>query len=130
MDINIPLLVEVKEAILANPNRVNMDKWFGCDIKGDFKTSSLEVFKHNKCGTTACIAGWAVFLGNPNNVDYTQFAAADLLGLDPPTSDKLFLSQYWPRKFYSLLYNAETPEEYAQAVADRIDHFIATEGRE
>ncbi len=129
MDINVSLLEKVKEAVLANPNRVNMEKWFGAEIAGGVYTTSLEMFK-NDCNTTACIAGWAIFLGNPNNVDYAHFAAADLLGLDLPTSDKLFLSHYWPRKFYSLLLSAKTQEEYAQVVADRIDHFIATEGRE
>lgn len=113
---NVELLGKIKDLILAEPEKLNMDHWTPVE----------------RCGTACCIAGWACVLGGVTRTRaiYTADTARELLGLNFEDSQRLFFPDGWPKQF--------TPEEddfeynviTAEQAANRIDHFIATEGRE
>lgn len=134
---NIPLLKEIQARILAEPDAFRMDTW--------------------SCGTAHCIAGWALVLSdlkiaNPNAEPWAHVltdgrspmnAAAEALGLstendgdgdwfDDGNSEakRLFLNDDWPRAFCNSYDEAESRRERAKIAAERIDHFIATNGAE
>jgi len=137
---NTKLLLRVKRAILRHPKQFDMSRWFfyvGADVP--------------RCGTTACIAGWALTLdgkttplkmakrlykkltggelreggamGGIYNNDI-ESRAAKALGLTEHQARWLFHVHNWPREFQ----NGVNPSP--ELAAQRIDHFIATEGRE
>jgi hypothetical protein len=127
---NVPLLLEIKAHILAEPDKFRMDTW--------------------TCGTAHCIAGWALELRGFKIVNPTAWAAmqtvegggspghvaARLLDLQSEddygemSSDRLFIDDYWPEDFAERYGNAESRQERAIIAAERIDHFIATNGEE
>jgi hypothetical protein len=123
---NTELLLRVKAAILEEPNKFDMGMWF----------------EDAACGTTACIAGWSVALSENlkdlrdgfsfwGKLDGTISGhAAKAIGVDELTADKLFYTNNWPEDLERLFNNAHSTEERAKVAADRIDHFISTEGRE
>lgn len=112
------------------------------------------------CGTTACIAGWAVTLdqiGKPmpklafnkfkRLADWRQTIGgtqnrimekhgAKALGLTKEQADLLFYVIAWPYRFTYALYvvhienHPGRTRRYAAVVAARIRHFIATNGAE
>lgn len=131
---NVKLLKKVKAAILAEPKAFNMSQW---------SLPSPEA----PCGTACCIAGWAKVLDMGLK---TPGEAAKILG-DPEFGNdrfsegtkslRLTVSQEfrlcyfanWPFRFTEQYYEARSRADHvamAQAGADRIDHFIATGGRE
>lgn len=74
----------------------------------------------HECGTAHCIGGWAeVLSGRPQTMVFTQ--PRDLLELTNKEAFRLFHAQLWPEQF-----DYEDPA----SAASRIEHFIATEGRE
>lgn len=142
---NAEPLLKIKEHILAEPRRINMDyivlnREYGHWWYGNFP----------ECGTVACIAGWGRILFDPNwrsnlpellgSMDFTQ----RLLGIDKDSGNRLFLDADWPLEFQDKLDRAKRAvecaevvemldaalAEYAAVVGARIDHFIATDGRE
>lgn len=151
MSINVDLLLKVKAKILANPESFYMGDWI---MKGE----DVEVFVASTryrpappCGTIACIAGWAVLIDNPNSGLYDpvddepiDVRAARLLGLEveirkepyfdfkwSPIANLLFYSSGWPPLIRERYRDASCERDYvkmAQVAADRIDHFIATDG--
>jgi hypothetical protein len=118
---NVELLQRIKAHILEDPRRVGMSNWIRRRSPREGGPS---------CGTVACIAGWAYILSERQVPPfYTQVTR--LLGLDSQQGQRLFFELYWPSKFYAQIQTCQQgAAEYAQTVADRIDHFIATEGRE
>ena len=130
---NVELLTRVKEAILREPKQFYMGSWFAND------SSYYIHYEIPNCGTTACIGGWAVVLGkgfhNPREADE---AIGSRIGREPETQlqltpeegNRLFFSEHWPEQFRIAFDTAETPEQRAQIAANRIEHFIKTEGRE
>lgn len=137
---NISLLRKIQKAILKYPNQFNMGWWFQeCDSQGD---------PAGRCGTAACIAGWAValsrqFNGKKLNVvknktwDASE-KAAELLKIPveriwPPggsvfgsSKHPLFFTEQWPVRFRRQYKNAISAKEAAKAASDRIDYFIKT----
>jgi len=109
-----------------------MDYWFetehstGCDIPN--------------CGTAACIAGWAVALHKKlNPAKASQFSgpwdvALKVLRLNNCNDGgRLFHIDNWPEQFYDEYNNAMRAKDakgMAVAASKRIDHFIATKGKE
>lgn len=91
------------------------------------------------CGTTCCAAGFAVWLDNPSTYEqlvagsseplmWTTLADA-ALGID--SREKLFFSpSFWPKRFADAYWNTSISAKRAKAMADRWEHFIATDGRE
>lgn len=126
---NVELLQKIKQAILEEPRRIDMTSW---------ALHPLSVENPPACNTVACIAGWAVALTNnlrgkalSGFEDGIEYTAEKYLDLPYPFSRRLFYMSRWPRTFQErLIYLSPRTPEYARVVADRIDHFIATEGRE
>jgi hypothetical protein len=131
-------LEQIKAVISEDPRRLNMD-WFMVE---DDRTH---------CGSVGCIAGWANKLFDPKHEEWRdQWASGrDLLGLSEGESDRLFSPPEWidddnpslgvvsisgegawPDKFAIDYLMATTPEERAAVTCARIDHFIATDGKE
>jgi hypothetical protein len=133
---NIEGLEKTKAAILAKPVNFDMSTFF--DHRSE---QALET----ECGTTACIAGFAITvlqgfetverarLHDRLQASLTASRAANLLGLTYEQSGRLFDEGEWPTKFYDDYIHAVETDDYtgmARTAAARIDHFIATEGKE
>lgn len=135
---NVELLLKIKAAVLEEPLRLNMNRWV--------INPAAQAYYQNggvpPCNTVACLAGWAVALTkNLRGKALFDFhnelgtniesEASELLNLSDSSRQALFYVQNWPYEFADRLTHARggTPE-YARITADRIDHFIATEGRE
>jgi hypothetical protein len=129
---NKKLLMEVRDAILANPKHVNMATWV-TNPDNEYKCPF-------DCGTTACIAGWASYLAAPSHwpervkdeaaepwKDLIAEHAAKRLAIKFDDCEILFDSRSWPWRFRMRLlkFNPGT-KNYAKVVAARIDHFIET----
>lgn len=119
---NVPLLEKIIETIVTNPDDFAMRVWH--------------------CGAEHCIGGWSqVLSGVAESEDVAAMAAllgiefksafGDGILLDPAcASGRLFLTQCWPEQFLIAYRDAADTTEGAQVAANRIRHFIATEGRE
>jgi hypothetical protein len=118
---NTFLLLKAKSAILAAPEHFSMREW--------------------DCGSTACIAGWvARIAGIERRISHlfpTDLVRAQLK-LNWLEFDRLSLVSAWPsdlgeRFSVAEIRNAEFHDndpELAEIAAERIDRFIATDGRE
>ena len=134
---NKELLLKVKEAILREPENFRMDRWLHKRQPND-----------PTCNTTACIGGWAVVL-HENSTPVAEYykraevdfvfgekvepLATEFLGLDYEQKERLFYDENWPWEFESRFRDAERDKNktlMAQIAAERIDHFIATNGEE
>lgn len=125
--INTELLEQISDYILRHPDELAMDSW--SDIPGTIK-------RFFGCGTTRCIAGTAMFLAQQNGADIPNSAstpgmAQQLLGLTFAQAERLFYLQNWPSEYR----NAYAPgrkysDTAAWVTAQRIKHFIATNGEE
>jgi hypothetical protein len=60
MKINLKLLEKIKKHIEEEPRRFDMDTW---GVKHDMRKYRNE--DTPPCGTSACLAGWAVLLSTP-----------------------------------------------------------------
>ncbi len=121
---NVELLQEVKEKILAEPQSFDMCSWH----------------RRSKCGTTHCIAGWADVLVNqeefPSTKSEAYYASLFGLGLQYEKTSRLFYVEQWPEPFRTQylekdLLRSITQEDLkdlAQIAANRIDLFIETNG--
>lgn len=108
---NIPLLRQIQEKILTLPELFDMN-----------------YFEHkNECGTTFCISGWAEKLSGIESEEGVDPGAV-ALGIDDRESFRLFYYSEWPSQFQGEDGDDWTPTP--QQAVDRIEHFIATEGRE
>lgn len=110
MTMNVALLEKIAETIVDNCGDFDMGNWH--------------------CGTVHCIGGWAEVLTG-NEKSYSAAKKAKILGLNVDESDRLFSLFDWPVTFRNAYRNAKRDmSAKAQIAADRIRHFIATEGRE
>lgn len=124
---NTELLMEVRQRILDEPRQFDMDVFF--ESHADIPN----------CGTAACIAGWAIALSekttpkeakNRNfSLDY-EILAVRALRIDFHQANRLFYVGTWPAEFQSRFRMSVESDERAQVAAERIDHFIKTEGAE
>jgi hypothetical protein len=139
---NIKLLKQVRDAILKYPDQFEMRTWFS-------NLNEVEM-PASRCGTAACIAGWAVTLDNKDFKGKPSLAcdwiddddrdvgvlglAQKVLGITKKQAINLFLDENWPRKFrneYGCLINENyegkvTTKQFAEVAARRINHFIKT----
>lgn len=123
---NVKLLRKIKELILAEPKRLDMDTY------GD---RVLPIAGGPKCGTAACICGWAVILKQriPRKYDapMPSIGIEDgkvVLEISDSEAARLFFDESWPCQFRD--YIADGSAKSAKIAAKRIEHFIKTEGRE
>lgn len=130
---NIKLLRRVQKRILKEPEHFDIYRYFKQRFDNKFQT----------CKTTACIGGWAIALSKKKSIktlfdkyretSYPYSIARELLKLNIVQADILFVLNHWPESFntdYHLAYHAKDWKLIAKITSDRIDHFIATEGRE
>ena len=148
---NIKLLRQIQKYILAEPRRFQMVEWILRRIKGEwYLNDRTRTFNGDEeelprrippCNTASCIAGTAVLLGAPRQQtkltgDQLRMLASKLLQLEDDMrvdytqspAGRLYFMRFWPGKFQT----AARPgtKAFAENACKRIDHFIATEGRE
>lgn len=130
---NVKLLRKVKRHILEEPKRFVMSVVV-MSVVDTYKENSLsgKVFGMRpfpKCGTAACVAGWACILSGKDRLDVGMITAQRLLDLTPEQAMRLFEPSKWPEQ-----YEAGTTDDgknkTAKIAAARIDHFIKTKGAE
>lgn len=132
---NVKLLRKVQKHILEEPKRLQM--WTYVKLKGHVgsNTGEDEITRPwAKCGTAACIAGWACVLkhGEIKARGLGALAhgnAAELLELNSEQANRLFLPDEWPEEF-NKGFRDDGRKKTAEVAAARIDHFIKTKGRE
>jgi hypothetical protein len=114
-------------------------------------TSNRQRQQGEPCGTACCLAGFSIptrrmqKLLNTGRSTEIEFEAMDALGIDSDQASRLFHTGGWPWPFYDAYYTAyrqarksrvctqkRVKAELAkvQALHDRVEHFIATEGAE
>jgi len=136
--VNVKLLEKVRAAILAEPAQFVMSELYS---EGEALGSFDVPRKIPNCGTAACVAGWAVTLGarfrNPKTASASSFRngwmaerAEELLVLNYVQGNRLFYVHEWPQSFLDRWREDETLKGRARIAAERIDHFIATDGAE
>lgn len=133
---NTELLLKVKAHILEEPKRICMNTW----IVNTAQCLRVKGLMTPKCGTVGCIYGWGRILAKGAKAWNNRWTPpevfsfedkATLFGLDTAEGRRLFLDAFWPVQFEERLAVAKPQSSaYARVVADRIDHFIATNGAE
>ncbi len=107
---NVELLHKVADVIAKHPEQFDMLTW--------------------DCGTTACIAGWALRLsgvGIPAATGLAHFigqSAKGALELSVWQANALFIRSNWPCQFR--ITHADMPEEAAMKAVARIQYMIET----
>lgn len=126
---NIKLLKQIKRKILAEPKQFYMHAFYS-QLNGTREVPN--------CGTAACIAGWAVALSEhitpkqaKKNYLIPIFKADSLLEISNEQSLKLFYINNWPKDLGEAYHeNDNYPTIQAICAAERIDRFIASNGKE
>lgn len=116
---NIKLLREISDVIQRKPSKFAM-RFLHQGADGEATT--LE------CGTAHCICGWAQILGHPRAQNGPD--GENAFGVDRYQLQRLIFISGWPKEFsvrYELL---KTNRAKARCAAQRIEHFIATDGAE
>jgi hypothetical protein len=97
--VNTDLLRRIADAIEASPERFDMGQFYGQRVLGDKSLSAAKFdgFASCECGTTACVAGWAVYLAAEATTD-THYRAAELLHITRRQAWLLFYVDkgWWP----------------------------------
>ena len=129
---NDKLLEKVKQRILEHPNRFVMRDWIVTPETNDsdtFTSDNGQKIPFDKCGTAACIAGWACLIQTKGearmNTVSTADEAMDYLDLSEEDAEQLFYVGNWPSDLARAYGKASTQAERAQIAAQRIDRFIA-----
>lgn len=132
---NTRLLRKVQKHILEEPKRLCMADW--CQKKSEFNLDvedfwdACNRYPFAKCGTAACIGGWAVLLNGGRIGSGMGWKNPSWhLGLSRTQADLLFNIEDWPDRFYDRYRTATTPAAKARVAVRRIDHFIKTKGAE
>lgn len=127
-------LNKIKAHIIEEPRRIWMSEYYKMNVATSisicqgYENGSL--LRSSKCGsissdlvppcnTVGCIAGWSSLL---------KLGLIDLLTEDE--KNILYYVHNWPSTFCDQYLNAKTPLERATVTCARIDHFIATDGKE
>jgi hypothetical protein len=120
--INVELLGRVRDHILEDTRRFNMDRYVNVAYGTDAP----------HCGTIGCIAGWAVMLveGIPEEISDSYYAgvaedARRLLGLTYWEAENLFHVSMWPKEYKDRFLAADSIDEEAKVAADFINAIIA-----
>lgn len=128
----------IKKAIMKYPDQFEMTNWFS---RRGLQGTYLNNREIGRCGTAACVAGWALHVANTNRnnqsiretrdklslrIRWYEEEATRVLGLTYDQASRLFYAGQWPREFAIRYDNATTPKARAKAAVDRINHFIKT----
>lgn len=141
MAMNVELLQRVKQHILDEPLRLEMVEGLKFRAPGTQRRvhcANEEYVPTPACGTIGCIAGWACILGDKTFADAhpgdpcwgtVRERAEELLQI-PTSSSRLFRVNWWPEDLFNRYEHAETQQERAEILAERIERYIKTRGRE
>jgi len=138
---NTELLLKVKQKILDEPKQFIMAEWFAKEWNINEQLSNLEPQRVvPNCKTAACIAGWTLCISEQLTPDIISRRKGEIfspflkarqeLDISLEQADRLFYTNGWPHILNFKYSNAYTPEERANVAAERIDHFIKTNGEE
>lgn len=129
---NFELLREVKRAILKYPRQFYMGNWFS--LRDQVGSNA------GGCGTSACIAGWAIHLMGKHerldetskdyNYDEAEARGRKILRLSFAQGNRLLFTSGWPQRYEKQLSGAQTTEAAAKVAARRIKWFIKTNGEQ
>jgi hypothetical protein len=107
MTLNMELLTKVRDFIVAEPERFDINFWFDTASGDHDIPRDAERFVRGDCGTTACIAGAAMVIAGRSSemtFDNTPQCAADVLGLD---AHALFYASQWPVAYQYMMEDSE-----------------------
>lgn len=137
---NIKLLERVKAHILEEPRRLCMSEvltksnhpidWGYESGFNSMAAASKDLSKDEQppCGTVGCIVGWGSKLSHKTNQNvYTD---SSVFKIEYDAGKRLFYVDEWPRKFRLRYGKCRTAKQRAKVTAERIDHFIKTNGEE
>lgn len=120
--LNVPLLRQVQAMIRKYPQNLDMNEWSDGLIVADKHTAP-------DCGTTACIAGWALALRDGSfsqsllGLVSVADQAMEILGCD----SNLFYIHMWEASFrdaYCEAYKEKDSAKMASVTCDYIDYYI------
>lgn len=116
---NVELLIRTRDMILENTEAFDMDVW-------GWKSDLID------CNSPACISGLSVYLAGGPTEDRGHGERPEYLDLTETQRQKLFYVENWPEQFEVEFRSAQGKQNHwaAHIAAARIDHFLATEGRE
>mgnify|MGYP001614774226 FL=1 len=129
---NTELLLRVKQHILEEPSRLDMEDYYY--QLGDVRYQPP--FGEPTCGTVACIAGLALLLEGKRpkrtKIGDAFMKATALLKISRDEASRLFFLSCWPNDLWKAYSRAAAQHKGAAAalsVGKRIDLFIASDGR-
>jgi hypothetical protein len=149
---NVELLRKVVEYAEAEPRRSDMAEWY-IDVSHMTKNPRINT---PPCGAVACLSGTACILSGAapksevsiqNGIEVASYdepdegwfnAGRDALGLTSEQASRLFFlsdalaaRKCWPKSFAEAYWMCgNKPDEKVKVLRERVEHFIATEGRE
>jgi hypothetical protein len=130
--INVDLLNKVADHIEQRHEEFDMEHW-QWKRKPSVLTKILWYLRDEGmpfCGTTRCIAGWSCVLAG-TKAENTPATAQRLLGLNLEQAQRLFYLNNWPKRFRDQYDGGRRyTDAGAWVAAERIRHFIATNGAE
>ena len=142
---NTKLLRKIQKHILEEPKRLFMDSFV--DRMERYENSNEFLRATNRdflseippCGTTGCIAGWAVLFELPEeqdddirrwNLTFFQDTGARLLDISDKQAEMLFYTQNWPDGLGQKHDEAKSGSmRRAKITSKRIDLFIKSKGK-
>lgn len=150
--LTIQRLRKLEKFLMREPRRFDMNDGVISAYRLDEEMNSF--LEEPPCGTACCMAGGAYVLNNkinlsdkeeyPEGLDVDWFnvwnEALNYLGLDALQGQRLFYlksmhandkeTKHWPVKYERLYLAAKTPMERVMVGCLRIEHFIATSGKQ
>lgn len=114
---NKVLIQQVIEAIESDPEHFDMSDFFGYS---------------GGCGTTACIAGWAIYLAHKDKQELPELTrpyyaggtaseAIHLMEISPSTAGYLFYTTFWPSRYNQLKNHQPTWQVAVWMLEDLLD---------
>jgi len=148
---NVRRLRAIARLMQKYPDHVEMRYWFSRRVASilsrygaTYPVSPVRLMSKPDCNTMGCIGGWALRFSKMTDrrlheMEWSSIKdhAASLLELSDHEASRLMLpARYpgetlcWPIEFQRRYDRAKTPRARAKVVADRIEHFIVTKGKE
>lgn len=121
---NVKLLRKIAKVIQERPREFDM-RWLHVKNNALGWDEPAEM----DCGTAHCICGWAAVIKNNPNLQ-NNVIGYEAFGILPAQANRLFFVGGWPSALRERYKKAKLDRTRARIAAARIEHFIATEGRE
>jgi hypothetical protein len=125
--LNVKLLRKIQKHILEEPKRLVMRDWIITKAEGykSFRNDAEEITKFPKCGTAACIAGWAVILSGDKITPGATLRVLDKArNLLKTEDDRLFFTMGWNPKLDAAYTAAKSAKKRAKIASKQIDQYI------